>query len=56
MTKVESIDPEMVFKIGKKKFIRFSFIEFISYLSGLSKSEIKRLFKQKAIDVYIPKP
>lgn len=54
MKKIEGIEPDMVFRIGKKDFIRFNYIEFLSYLSGKSKTEVKRLFKAKAIDIYIP--
>jgi hypothetical protein len=51
---MKGIEPEMVFKLGKHRFINFNYIDFLSYLSGLSKTEVKRLFKQGAIDIYVP--
>ena len=43
----------LIIKVGKKKFINLNLINLIAETLNYSKAEVKRLFKQKAIDIYL---
>lgn len=42
-------------KLGKTEFYQFSMVDILHATLGKSKSELKRLFKAKAIDIYYEK-
>jgi len=44
---------EMLVKIGKHKWIRIDLVSSLARMTKKSKAEIKRLFKQGAIDIYL---
>ena len=47
--------PELIFKYGKKNWFKISVVDMLSLALKNSKSEIKRMFDQKAIKIYLNK-
>ena len=43
----------MIIKVGKKRFFRADLVDTISSALKMSKSEVKRLIRKKAVDLYI---
>lgn len=52
MTNLE--DSQIILRVGKRGWIKVDLKDVLSKSTGLSKTQIKQLFKQKAIDIYVP--
>lgn len=47
-------DNELRFKVGKRGFYAVDLVEVLSIITGKTKSEIKRLIKDGAVDLILP--